>query len=242
MEQNSQRIAIFGASGSIGQALIWRFLNKGWDVLALNRTGITPKGAKFPQNVRWLSCDIDNSIFPENISEENVPINAAVWAQGQNFNDSIYQCDLKAHERMYRANVLFILHTMGILLRGNYLASPSRFCIISSIWQNIARQNKLSYSITKSALQGLVLSASLDLGLDGHLLNAVLPGALDTPMTRSNLNKEQIDEIEGSTMFNRLSTLEDLSSLVEYLCSPLNTGITGQFISADLGYSHARII
>lgn len=240
--EKKNRIAIFGASGSIGQSLAQWFSDREWDVLALSRTGRPPKDARLLNHLRWFPCDPDNYIFPDNIFDENSPLNAVVWAQGQNLNDSIYRCDLEAHEKIYRANVIYILKTMGILLRGNNLSVPSRFCIISSIWQNLARQNKLSYTITKAALQGLVLSASLDLGQDGHLINAVLPGAIETPMTRANLKEGQIKKIEKSTYFNRLSTLEDVCSIVEYLCSPANTGITGQFITADLGFSRARII
>jgi Dehydrogenases with different specificities (related to short-chain alcohol dehydrogenases) len=66
--------------------------------------------------------------------------------------------------------------------------------VISSIWQNIARQNKLSYCVTKAALQGLIQSLMIDLGSAGHLVNAVLPGVLDTQMTRNNLLAEQLQK------------------------------------------------
>lgn len=242
MPNNKKRIAVFGASGSIGRALVQWFSRTGWSVLAFNRSGKPPEEGKFGDLVRWFPCDPETSIFP-NLSEYASPfLDAAVWSQGINFNDNVYQFNKNSHEKMYRANVLYILETMGALVQGNHFISPGRLCIISSIWQNLARQNKLSYSITKAALQGLVLSTSLDLGKNGHLINAVLPGAIETSMTRANLNPDQIEKIESSTYFNKLTTLEDVCSIVGYLCSPANTGITGQFITADLGFSHARII
>ena len=73
-------------------------------------------------------------------------------------------------------------------------------------------------------------------------MNAVLPGALDTPMTRSNLDPRQIEKLSGSTMFNRLPSLNDVVSASLYLCSPENSGITGQFIAADLGFSHVHLL
>ena len=114
--------------------------------------------------------------------------------------------------------------------------------MISSIWQNLARQNKLSYCITKSALQGLVQSLTIDLGQFGYLINAVLPGALDTPMTRLNLDKKQLHKLEEMTPLGSLSTLADVCNLVGFLCSQNNTSITGQFIAVDGGFSYARII
>jgi NAD(P)-dependent dehydrogenase (short-subunit alcohol dehydrogenase family) len=74
------------------------------------------------------------------------------------------------------------------------------------------------------------------------LINAVLPGPLDTPMTRRNLSAEQMASFTGATRFGRLASLADVANLVYFLCSPANTGITGQFIAADLGYSHVRIV
>ncbi len=96
--------------------------------------------------------------------------------------------------------------------------------------------------MTKAALQGLVLSAAADMGADGHMMNAVLPGALETPMTRKNLTAAQVDGLAAATQFGRLASLEDVASVVMYLCSRENTGITGQFIGADLGFSSVRIV
>jgi NAD(P)-dependent dehydrogenase (short-subunit alcohol dehydrogenase family) len=96
--------------------------------------------------------------------------------------------------------------------------------------------------MSKAALRGLVLSAAADLAKDGHLINAILPGALDTPMTRRNLSADQIKSLESGTQFGRLPKLEDVASLACWLCSAENTGITGQFIAADLGYSRVRIV
>jgi NAD(P)-dependent dehydrogenase (short-subunit alcohol dehydrogenase family) len=128
------------------------------------------------------------------------------------------------------------------LLKNNLLTKPSRLCVISSIWQEIARQNKLSYCVSKSALKGLILSLANDMGVDGHLVNAILPGALDTPMTHQNLSEKQLGAVLNSTQFGRLPSLQDVANSAYFLCSDENTGMTGQFIKVDLGYSDVRII
>jgi len=128
------------------------------------------------------------------------------------------------------------------LLASDRLASGARLCVISSVWQTSARSNKLSYMVSKAALQGLVLSAATDLAERGILVNAVLPGAIDTPMTRQNLSAEQIGRIAGMTKFNRLAALGDVAALVAFLCSTANTSITGQFVAVDLGFQNARLV
>ena len=237
---SKQTVIIFGASGAIGQALCKSFLDKDYSVTAICRTGVTPSESL--SGAVWLPWDPSSSVGVFPISTNSQQFNAVVWAQGANCSDDIYTFDLKLHEFLYAVNVTYILVALQVLLQQNLLATSARLCIISSIWQNLARQNKLSYCTTKSALQGLVQSLVVDLGRSGYLVNAVLPGALDTPMTRANLSKEQINRLIGMTPMGSLPSLNDVCQLVGFLCSQENTGITGQFVTADRGFSYARII
>ena len=174
--------------------------------------------------------------------DTGAPYSAVCWAQGRNATDNVHNVNLDENSAVYQANCLYILATLKILLERKLLAPRARLCIISSIWQNLARQDKLSYCMSKAALQGLVLSASVDLGKSGFLINAILPGALDTPMTRQNVTSEQLHKLSSATFFNKLPALDDVANLAYFLCSDQNTGITGQFIAADLGFSHARLL
>jgi 3-oxoacyl-[acyl-carrier protein] reductase len=236
--QPPQRMLVFGATGAIGQSVVDASLARGWDVTAVARK----LSSSTSQHMTSLALDPLADGFSASQLSTGAPYTSVCWAQGANVNDSVYNVDVTKHLEIYRANCLYILVTLKALLEHNLLAPASRLCIISSIWQNLARQSKLSYCVSKSALQGLVLSASADLATDGHLINAVLPGALETPMTRKNLTADQIDRLSSATAFNRLPALTDVASLVCYLCSPENTGISGQFIAADLGFSHVRIV
>lgn len=229
----SSHLLVFGSNGAIGTAVASAAEVRGWKVTRVARHPGPGVLAVDPFSERFRATEA----FPR-----DVYYTAVCWAQGANLTDTVYDIDLERHMQAYQANVAYILATLKLMLEADVLAPASRLCIISSIWQNLARQSKLSYCVTKSALQGLVLSASADLARDGHLINAVLPGALDTPMTRKNLSPEQVDRLARATQFDRLSTLEDVSSVVLYLCSPENTGITGQFVCADLGFSHVRIV
>jgi 3-oxoacyl-[acyl-carrier protein] reductase len=233
------RLLLFGGAGAIGGSLQEKFVNEGWHVIATGRHAPTTPPIK---GVTWLALDPFDDAFDGSVLDTHGPYSAVCWAQGANVNDSAYDVNIEKHLELYRANCLFIIITLQKILERKLLGEASRLCVISSIWQNIARQNKYSYCITKSALQGLVLSAAADLAADGHLINAVLPGALDTPMTQRNLSIEQIKQLAGATKFNRMPKLDDVSNLVFHLCSPNNTGITGQFIASDLGYSHVRIV
>jgi 3-oxoacyl-[acyl-carrier protein] reductase len=233
-----QHLLVFGGSGAIGGAVVQMAASRGWQVTAVARQGI--KNA--PAGVRTLAVDPLDSSFAAAQLGDGTPYTSVCWAQGANTNDSVYNVDMDAHRALYEANCSYILVTLRALLEGGLLTRGSRLCVISSIWQELARQSKLSYCMTKAALQGLVLSASADLASDGHLINAVLPGAIETPMTRKNLSAEQIERLTMATGHHRLVTLEEVATAVCFLCSPENTGIAGQFLTADLGFSHVRIV
>ena len=234
----SHHLLVFGASGAIGSAVCTAATERGWRVTGVARHW----PAQHVVGVEAVVFDPMAERSDAGVLARSAPFDAICWAQGANQNDSVYDVDLDRHLELYQANVVYILSTLKTLLTESLLAPAARMCVISSIWQNLARQSKLSYCVTKAALQGLILSASADLARDGHLINAVLPGALETPMTRRNLAPEQIERLSHAVGFNRLPALGDVSSMVCYLCSPENTGITGQFIAADLGFSHVRIV
>ncbi len=232
------RLLLVGGRGSIGEAIRKKFTDQGWRVVTTTRR----LAASDKQHGEQVQFDPLASPPDTGGVERHGPYAAVCWSQGANLNDNVYTVDEAAHLELYRANCLFIVASLKFLLNRKLLAPQARFCVISSIWQNLARQNKLSYCMTKAALQGLVLSAAADLAADGYLINAILPGALDTPMTRQNLSAAQINRLTCATLFNRLPRLEDVTNLAYFLCSEGNTGITGQFIAADLGFSHVRIL
>jgi 3-oxoacyl-[acyl-carrier protein] reductase len=226
---DNKNILIFGATGAIGSALVDKYTDLGWNVFAISRS----------RNIIW---DTNNtSELPDELDAlKSGEINAAVWAQGMNLNDSIYNYSSDSSKKMYASNVEYIALTLSKLLEKNKISKGAKLCVISSIWQDISRNNKFTYSVTKSALKGLVNSLSNDLAKDNILVNAVLPGAIDTAMTRANISEDIIKEFEDSTEFGRLASLEDVVNTVCFLCSENNTGVTGNFIKVDLGFSHVR--
>lgn len=239
--ENSRRLLLFGANGAIGARVASRFCASGWRVVGTTRGTIASRG-QTEDGIEWLRVDPQDQ--PDSLDAlcGAGPYHAVCWAQGVNGSDNVYSFDEMNHRAIYEANCVYILQTLNALLKYALLEESARLCIVSSIWQEVARQNKLSYMMTKAALRGLVMSASLDMGKDGYLINAILPGALDTPMTHTNLSDGEIQRLSDATKFGRLPSIGDVAELAYFLCSGANTSITGQFIQVDLGFSYARII
>lgn len=227
---------VFGGFGAIGDGVAAGLANSGQRVF---RTSRSP-GAGTVDAVGLDPWASDGSGLTR--LDDLPDLHAVVWAQGVNAADSVAQFDHSAFEEMLRANCTYVALTLAALLERDLLAHGARLCVVSSIWQDMARQNKLSYTVSKAAVGGLVRSCAVDLADRGILVNAVLPGAVDTPMTRAALSPTQLEALAASTGFKRLTAVADVVSLVCYLCSEANTGVTGQSIAVDLGYSVGRLV
>ena len=230
--EHATNALVFGASGAIGGAIAGTLTAAGFTVHGTSRDGGGDTIALDPIAAPGELAALD--ALPA--------LDAVVWAQGANLNDAAATVQRDGFEAVMAANVTYVVVTLAHLLRGERLARPARMVVISSIWEQVARSGKFSYTVSKAAIGGLVRAASIDLAADGHLINAVAPSVTDTPMTRSMLSDEQIAGVAGQTGFGRLTSLDDVARLTAHLCSAANTGVTGQSIAVDLGFSHARAL
>ena len=219
---------VFGACGSIGSYILNNFEKE-----KINSIGTTSDLNKIQQNL--IHVDINNLNNLLNI--QNIDI--IVWAQGYNFNDNINNFDENNFDKMINANVKFILLTLNFLLNNNKINNNSKLVIISSIWEELTRENKLSYTISKAALSGLVKNISYDLSEKNILVNNILPGVIDNEMSQNTLLPEQFNYIKNYMYFNRLITLDDIYKTIKFLTLE-NTGITGQSIKIDLGFTNVK--
>lgn len=230
------RLLLFGASGAIGGAVALQAAVRGWQVTSVSRGGQL-------QGVEGVWRQYDPLTDDGSVFAGDLRFDAVCWAQGANLADSVYKFDAERHLDLYRANCLAIIASMAMLVERDLLRQGgAKLVLVSSIWQERARADKLSYSVSKAAVGGLVRSASVDLGRDGHLVNGVLPGALDTPMTRTNLTPDQIAAIAAKTTLARLPDLASLAGLICFLGSADNSSISGQSIAVDLGMSNANLV
>lgn len=225
-----KNILIFGANGSIGNYIFTQFNNEKEEYKVV---GTTSNSEKKSENIIYVA----NNFLENLLHIENIDI--VIWAQGHNFNDNINSFNINNFEQMIDGNVSFILTTLNFLLTNNKIIKDAKMAVISSIWENFSRENKLSYSVTKAALSGLVKNLALDLSKQNMLINNVLPGVIDNEMSRKTLSEEELNYIKNYMHFGRLITLEDVFKTIKFLVIE-NTGITGQSITIDLGFTNLR--
>jgi NAD(P)-dependent dehydrogenase (short-subunit alcohol dehydrogenase family) len=105
-------------------------------------------------------------------------------------------------------------------------------CIInvSSASAKKADREEAAYCASKSAVVGLTRCLALELGPHGIRANAILPGATDTQMLRSLIDKLPgvREELLAKTPLGKMATPRDQANAAVFLASRLASHITGE--------------
>ncbi len=219
-------IIIFGATGSIGNYIYNKFKNN-------NKI----YGTSSKHSDEFITVNNNNLSALDTIDNMDI----IIWAQGYNVSDNILTFNEDEFKKTMDINVLFIIKTLNYLLLKNKINNGCKMVIISSIWEDNVKDNKLSYVLSKTCLSGLVKSLAYDLSKKKILINNILPGVINNEMSRRNLNNEQLDRIKNHLYFNRMIELEDIYNTIKFLTIE-NTGITGESITVDLGFTKIKKI
>lgn len=111
-----------------------------------------------------------------------------------------------------------------------------RIVNIGSIFGVISKEKRAAYSVTKFGIRGLTAATALDLASDNVLVNTVSPGFVSTDLTKRILGEEGMLEMASKVPLGRLATPEEISRVILFMVSDLNTYITGQNIIVDGGF------
>lgn len=224
----TQKVLIFGSNGTIGDSIFIEFEKEKYEVYTAGKSNNKKSINHINTN---YSLDIKSDAF-----KELPEFDAIIWAHGLNLSDTIENFKFEDLSNLLNSNVIFIASCISNLLRLKKIKKGGRLVVVSSIWQLESRKNKFSYSVSKSALQGLIKSSAIDLGRRNILINAVLPGVVDSPMTRMHLSEKQIKDVIEETALCKLTMSEDIAKATSFLASPHNKSITGQFLIVDGGF------
>ena len=188
-----------------------------------------------------IRANKDLAFLKEQISEV-VNFDGVIWAQGLNTSDSILDYQVDSYNEILQANLGYILQSAQILINSGKASGGCNFVVVSSIWSQQSKPQKLTYSISKAATSAAVRSMALDLGKIGIQVNAIAPGPIESPMTRENLSIEQINQIASQTPLRRLVTLEEVTNVITKFANGDMSGITGQEILVDGGWGVSKLV
>ncbi len=243
-------LLITGASGGIGRAIVATFVAHGWRIIGWDKA---PFGEGFPAGGLFQQVDLAD---PEAIE--------AAFAQVRAFTDRLHavvnNAALQIAKPLLETSVAEWDAVQAVNLRAAFLVSRAAHPLlkaaaqagegaavvhVSSVHAIATSANIGAYAASKGGLLALTRAMAIEWAPDGIRVNAVLPGAVDTPMLRAGLGRghlsaadieAQLAELARRTVNGRVARPEEIARAVYFLADETQSSfMTGQPLVVDGG-------
>ncbi|WBW75102.1 versicolorin reductase [Schizosaccharomyces osmophilus] len=138
-------------------------------------------------------------------------------------------------------NDVFDVNVRAVFFMGEAVAPhlPNKGGRIINIGSILGRKGFAQfplYCASKAAIEGFTRCWAAELGHQGHTVNQVNPGSVDTDMLREAISDEFLQVMRNETPFeHRIGLTSDISEVVGFLVEDRSQWITGQTISVSGG-------
>jgi 3-oxoacyl-[acyl-carrier protein] reductase len=243
---------IVGGASGIGAASALALARNGWNVAVSDldeaAAGITA-GALPGEGHRAYPVDASREdslvALVDRVEREMGPIAVLVVAAGTNgYVDgkrptlrSMPTASWDAVMALNARGPMICIREM-LLRREAAPVQDARIILIASMAaQMLAINSPASYVASKGALLALTRVAAGEASQFGVTVNAVAPGAIDTPMLRGVMPKERDAAYFGTTIARRAGSAEEVAAAVAFLASPAASYINGTCLDVNGGMS-----
>lgn len=243
--QEKPVVLITGVAGGIGYATAELFKESGWFVIGVDRRG-EPEMPAVDHFIHADIADMDASraIF-ESVSSVAGRLDALVNNAAVQVAKPLVETTPEEWDMVMAANLrsvfLAIRHSYP-LLKAN---GGGSIINVSSVHAVATSANIAAYAASKGALSALTRALAIELTPDNIRVNAVLPGAVDTPMLRAGLNRGHLhgnDEYElvkalgAKHVIGRVGQPREIAQAILFLADTERSSfMTGQAIVVDGG-------
>ncbi|QBR02035.1 glucose 1-dehydrogenase [Paraburkholderia pallida] len=196
-----------------------------------------------------------NAIFvaTDVADEEQVEalVNAAVGKYGRldgAFNNAgLSQSNLPLHEltaaqwrRVQAVNYDGVFFCMKHEIRAMLQTGGGAIVNTSSTLGRVAVRSAADYCGSKGGVLGLTKAAAVDYGDRQIRVNAILPGAVDTPMVQALVSDPQfadlIEKLRASHPLGRIGAPQEIAAAAVWLLSEKASFVTGAELAVDGGF------
>lgn len=235
---------VTGAAGGIGQATVEKFVAEGWTVIAVDLI----EAGSYSEEVIFHKIDVSDpddvirffDLIGNEFSELNTIINnAAIQLSKPLIEMESIEWDAVMASNL-RSIYLTTRHGYELLKSGG-----GSIVNISSVHALATSKDIAAYAASKGGVVALTRAMAIEFAEGGVRVNAVLPGAIDTPMLRDGLDREHVSggsiqerlaELAGKTVMGRIGEPWEIAEAIFFLAdNDRSSFMTGQILTVDGG-------
>jgi meso-butanediol dehydrogenase/(S,S)-butanediol dehydrogenase/diacetyl reductase len=239
MRFTNKTVIVTGGAGGIGLAIATRFATEGANIvladIKMDHLQQAAETLKLDAAKLWLSqCDVSNERQVEatvkGAIEHFRTLDIVVNNAGLMIFKKLEEHTLEDWNRILNVDLLGAFY----FTKYAFLNMQKGGCIvnISSIHALETTPMVTTYAAAKAAVLSLTRSSSIEGKAKGIRVNAILPGAIDTPMLWENPNiKAGLEQVSKDSV----GKPEDIAGVVAFLSSEDAAFVQGAMIEVDGG-------
>jgi 3-oxoacyl-[acyl-carrier protein] reductase len=226
-----KKVIVTGGNRGIGKGIVLSLLDQGYLVLATSRD--SKKFDMSHQNLEVANLDVcDQASIDDfqkivNDFDPDILINNA----GITKDNLFLRMTEDDWGEVIDTNLNSVFRMTKLVVRGMLKKKWGRIINISSISGSMGNPGQTNYSASKAGVEAFSRSLAKELGSRNITVNSVAPGFIQTDMTQGLID----EEITKKIPLQRVGSVKDVASLINFLVSEESNYITGQTLVVDGG-------
>lgn len=246
MVDRNRVMLITGAAGGVGRATVAVFKEAGWTVIGVDRHEF---GEGFPANGLFIQSDISipgelEAIF-KRVKAFSPVLDAVVHNAAIQIAKPLIETTVDEWDSVMASNLRSIF--LGAKLAYPLLKAAGGGAIVnvSSVHAVATSANISAYAASKGGVLALTRAMAIEFAPDNIRANAILPGAVDTPMLRAGLSRghlaggtiiDRLENLASKTVNGRVGQPEEIAHAIYFLADGKQSSfMTGQAMLVDGG-------
>lgn len=235
-----RRVVVTGVGGGIGRAVAELFHKESWDVIGCDREPWD--GAPILSDFVLVDFADPHATEDAFLRLASTRVDALVNNAGVSLSRTLTETTIDDWDHVMGVNVRAAFVTTRCLVAA--LRGGGGVVNVSSVHAVATTGQVTAYAASKGALLALTRAAALELADEDIRVNAVLPGAVDTPMLRAGLVRMDPDgdtevlmnRLAGRTPVRRIGEPAEIAQSILFLADSERSGFcTGQALVVDGG-------
>jgi NAD(P)-dependent dehydrogenase (short-subunit alcohol dehydrogenase family) len=243
---HTNTLLITGAAGGIGRATVQLFAENGWRIIGVDRA---PFGDGFPHDGIFIQADISHADEVDTIFQQaksfTSSLNALVNNAALQISKPILQTTSEEWDAVMASNLRSVFLSVKLAHPLFKAAGGGAIVNVSSVHAVQTSANIAAYAASKGGLLALTRAMAIEFAPDNIRVNAVLPGAVDTPMLRAGLGRghvagsdiqTRLDNLARKTVNGRVGEPAEIAHAIYFLADDIQSSfMTGQALIVDGG-------